>query len=311
METTVFGKTVVRDMINRSAENETDRRVFLKAAGVAGLGTVGAVGSTMLPAAAANAAAPSDAAVLNFALNLEYLEAEFYAHAAFGRGMGRKATGGKGNHGNVVGGHAVPFKTPAVANIAREIAQDEIAHVKFLRKALGGAKVARPKIDLRDSFTAAARAAGLIGATDVFNPFADENSFLLAAFIFEDVGVTAYKGAAPLINNKAYLEAAAGILAVEAYHAGIIRTRLYDLGQYEAVKRISDARDSLDGKGNDDKGIGTVARSTLSPTDKNAIAYSRSADRVLNVVYLNPKSVKKGGFFPKGVNGAINKSGGK
>ena len=44
------------------------------------------------------------------------------------------------------------------------------------------------------------------------------------------------------------------------------------------------------------------------PTDRNGIAFSRSAGEVLNVVYLNPKSVTKGGFFPKGVNGAINKS---
>ena len=45
------------------------------------------------------------------------------------------------------------------------------------------------------------------------------------------------------------------------------------------------------------------------PTDRNGIAFSRSADQVLNVVYLNPAKVKKGGFFPKGVNGVINTSG--
>ena len=311
MENNVFGKTVVRDMINRSAENETDRRVFLKAAGVAGLGTVGAGAATVLSPLSAEAAAVSDGAVFNFALNLEYLEAEFYSYAAFGQGLDRKFTTGKGDRGGVIGGRRVKFDTRAIASIASEIAIDEVDHVKFLRKALGGAKVSRPAIDLQNSFTAAAQAAGLIGPKDKFDAFANETNFLLAAFIFEDVGVTAYKGAAPLIKNAAFLEAAAGILAVEAYHAAIIRTKLYDLGQHKAVKAISDARDSLDGKSSLDQGIGTSRQSNLVPTDRNGIVYSRSAGQVLNIVYLNPKSVSKGGFFPKGVNGAIRKSAGR
>ncbi len=305
----MFGKETVRDMIERSAENEADRRNFLRSAGLAGLGVVGASALTGIEAGSALAAGPSDGAILNFALNLEYLEAEFYSHAVFGHGLDHKYTTGKGDHGGVVGGRAVNWQTPKVRKYATEIAHDEVAHVKFLRSTLGAAKVARPTLNLKQSFTAAARAAGLMRANQTFDPYANENNFLLAAFIFEDVGVTAYKGAAPLINNKTYLEAAAGILAVEAYHAGIIRTNLYAKDLMVPARAISDARDSLDGNWDIDRGIGTKQRANLVPTDKNGLAFSRDADQVLNIVYLTPKSVKKGGFFPDGVNGSINTSG--
>jgi hypothetical protein len=305
----MFGKAVVKDMIERSSENEADRRVFLKAAGAAGLGVVGA--STAVGAltdSASAAPAISDGAILNFALNLEYLEAEFYNIAAFGTGLSNAMTGGKGDKGGVVGGSQVPFKTPAVASYAREIAKDELDHVTFLRKALGSAKVARPAIDLQNSFTAAATAAGLIAPGQTFNPFLDEDSFLLAAFIFEDVGVTAYKGAAPLISNKTYLDAAAGILAVEAYHAGIIRTVLYGKGLQGAVQKISNARDSLDGKKDLDQGIGDATTANLVPTDKHGIAFSRDPFQVHNIAYLTTKAKGRGGFFPKGTNGTLTRS---
>ena len=101
----------------------------------------------------------TDADILNFALNLEYLEAEFYCHAAFGHGLGSSLIGGTGTLGGVTGGHRVPFKSKKTRQIAREIAYDEIHHVQFLRTALGGARVSRPAIDLKHSFTAAAKAA--------------------------------------------------------------------------------------------------------------------------------------------------------
>jgi hypothetical protein len=259
---------------------------------------------------AANAAdAPSDGAILNFALNLEYLEAEFYSFAVHGHGLPVAMTTGNGDHGAVKGGHQVPFKSGLVRGLAQEIAIDEKDHVAFLRGALGSAAVAMPNINLKDSFTAAAQAAGLIGKNQTFDPFANENNFLLGAFLFEDVGVTAYKGAAPLITNKTYLEAAAGILAVEAYHAGSVRYSLLSKNLGAATAKIAAARDSLDGPVHDDQGASMNGMVNVTPVDSNGIAFSRNPGQVLNIVYLNPKAVSKGGFFPCGVNGTINTSG--
>lgn len=323
----MFGRRYVRHLVSRSAENPSDRRRFLRTAGAAGLGLVGAsyAGATLMsghenqPAPevelrnatdAKDSGAPSDAAVLNFALNLEFLEANLYSFAVHGYGLPGYLTGGAGKQGGVSGGHAVKFDSEAVHQIAMEIAGDELAHVKFLRGALGKAAVAQPQIDFKDSFTAAAQAAGLIQKGQTFDPFASEPNFLVAAFLFEDVGVSAYKGAAPLIGNKTFLDAAAGILAVEAYHAGIVRTQLFERGLGEVTNKISAARNSLAGNKNDDQGVLIDGKANLVPADGNGIAFGRSADRVLNIAYLNPKKVSSGGFYPAGVNGDIKTSGG-
>ncbi len=240
-----------------------------------------------------------DADVLNFALNLEYLEAEYYLRAVNGSGLPVADIGG--TPGAVSGGSAVPFATPAFRQYAQEIAADELAHVRFLRSALGSNAVSRPAINLSTAFDAAAAAAG-IGPS--FNPFADEVSFLLGAFIFEDVGVTAYKGASPLISDKGFLEAAAGILGVEAYHAGIVRTVLFSIGgaAITNAQRISDLRDSAAGS-EKDQGIVVSGNANLVPTDSNAIPYSRTTAEVLKIVYLG--GTTSGGFYPAGMNGNI------
>jgi hypothetical protein len=309
----VFGKQFVRHLIDRSAENPEDRRRFIKGASMAGLGVVGAsvLGAVGAPAAKAEDESHgiSDGAILNFALNLEYLEAEFYHYAVYGDGLPSSLTYGKGNRGSVHGGRAVPFKSKGLKQFATEIAKDEYEHVAFLRGALGGAAVARPEINISSSFTAAATAAGLIKPGETFDVYASEDNFLLGAFIFEDVGVTAYKGAAPLISNKTYLGAAAGILAVEAYHAANIRTVLYDRGLAGAANAISAARDSLDGNGHDDQGVTMNGVANIVPADANGLAFGRAPANVLNIVYLTPHVANSGGFYPRGVNGQLHTSG--
>lgn len=249
------------------------------------------------------AGGPTDAQILNFALNLEYLEAEYYLRAVYGTGLSDDDIGGTGDVGPVSGGSQVPFQTSSIQQYASEIAHDELAHVKFLRSALGGKAVSRPTIDLAQSFTTAAVAAGIIQAGQTFNPFADEQSFLLGAFIFEDVGVTAYHGAAPLIRHKQYLAAAAGILAVEAYHAANVRTVLFALGLADPAQKISDLRKAASGA-DDDRGIVLNGRANIVPTDENGLAFSRTTSQVLNIVYLGGASANNG-FFPQGLNGAI------
>ncbi|MBC8139258.1 MAG: ferritin-like domain-containing protein [Fibrella sp.] len=308
----------------RISERKHARRSFLKTAGLAAAGVAVA---TVLSQDSANAQRGGlDPAVLNFALNLEYLEAEYYLRAvgdslaARGIGINGVASGANPAAGGAVtypDTTRVTFATPLIEQYALEIADDEANHVAFLRTALGGAAVARPVIDLRNSFLGLGAAIGVAG----FDPFANENFFLLGAFVFEDVGVTAYSGAAALLSNRSILTAAAGILAVEAYHAGEIRAVLAAGGFFAEVQAISDVRDSLDGGDDRDQGIGSApppvqntfpASQTVNiiPTDDNSLAFTRTTTQVLNIVYGNPgpspvSFTSPTTFFPNGLNGAI------
>lgn len=212
----------------------TSRRRMMTLGGAALAG----LAFTSLASAQTSSPTLTDADYLNFALNLEYLEANFYTLAAAGQtvAMAGGTITGTGTQGTVVtkpGGPAacqVPFKIAAVQNYAAEISNEERTHVAVLQSALGSAAVAQPQIDLYNSFNGLATLLPGLGLA-AFDPFADDASFLIGSYIFEDVGVTAYTGAAPALTSTGNLDAAAGIQAVEAYHAGLIRTTLYQLDQ--------------------------------------------------------------------------------
>jgi hypothetical protein len=317
-----------------SNKRRLNRRKFLAGVGAAGAATAlaGCSGPAAYTPPTSTSTSYNDVDILNFALNLEYLEAEFYLRAATGSGL--TTTDAGTGAGTVVGGAQLTGLTTAQQNILNEIAYDEQAHVRFLRSALSTSAVARPNLDLTNSFNALATAAG-IGST--FNPFADFNHFLVGAFIFEDVGVTAYSGAAPLISvagiAAGYLTAAAGILAVEAYHAAYVRTTLTGLALTPATasfltyaNQVSALRATLGG-GNETTltvPTGTVPftattvptpSAIVAATSANAIAYARTTDQVLHIVYgtlsntsgstTSSAGVSKGGFFPNGLNGNI------
>ena len=289
-----------------------ERRSLFKGAGagLAGAAAISALsgGALLGSSSSARAAAVTDADIANFALNLEYLEANFYLIGLTGTGLPANMQNGTGTQGAVTGGSAVPFKSAGIASYVQRITVDEMAHVNFLRTVLGSTAVAQPAIDLQQSFTTLALAAGLISPGQTFNPFADDVSFLIGAYIFEDVGVTAYNGALTLISNPTYLAAAAGIMGTEAYHAGALRTLLSDLGAGTVTDAISNLRAKLSGA-NDDQGTLLQAPNYTNaydfvPNDVNSLVYRRTTRQILNIVYGGPNATS-GLFFPNGMNGVI------
>ncbi len=314
------------------------RRALLAGGGAA----LAALAFTKPAAAASTVSSYTDNDILNFALNLEYLEANFYYLAAFGTniytanslypsGAGVMGITGVGTQGTVVTKPTsckVPFTTLQAASYCVETAVEEGKHVAFLRSALGSLAVAQPQIDLVNSFNALASLAGIGPA---FDPFASDANFLVGAYIFEDVGVTAYKGAAPLITNKTtILPAAAGILAVEAYHAGLVRTTINaldptgSLGLQGYTQKISAVRTgaaqaaATGTKTVDDYGVqaqtvslaggASVSATTIVDADPtNVIAFSRTTTQVLNIVTggnaTTAGAKATGVFFPNGLNG--------
>lgn len=162
--------------------NESDRRNFIKWAGIVGVGSTLVAGG--LGKQWASAQEDSDIGILNYALTLEYLEADFYT---------------QGLDANILSGRDKALVTPIKAH--------EKAHVAALSQTitdLGGEPVKKPKFKYP-------------GAT-----FKSKDGFLKTASVFEELGVTAYHGQVTKIKNADLLAAAASIAGVESRHAAIL-----------------------------------------------------------------------------------------
>lgn len=277
-----------------------NRRKFLASLGatgaaVAGAGVISGCGSN---AKAAMAAGPSENDVLNFALNLEYLEATFYSYVATGGDIPSGSTGGGPAPTGVPAGKP-SFQSQEIADIFAEIYFDELSHVNDLRSVLGSAAVARPQLALN--------ALGTVSSSN----------YITFARLFEDVGVTAYAGAAVDLTGT-NLQYAAQILAVEAFHSGAIR--LIDIQQ--SVPYIPNSVVPTDGLDVPPYDPGSVAAAEAGPGSSGGFfatsgangvnktppgfAYARTTSQVLAIVYANSMTgTAKGGFYPNGMNGNI------
>ncbi len=288
-------------------ENATNRRrVVMRRAG---FGLAGIAAASLFGSRTASAATVTDVDIFNFALNFEYLGAEYYLRATTGNGLGTyvgaAGLAGTGTQGAVTGGAPVPFQTDAVGYYAQGLANDELGHVQVIREVLGSAAIAEPSIDLADSWSVLAAAAGLVPAGGSFDPYSSEINFLLGAYVLEDVCVTALAGAAALLTNPDNIAYAASILGAESYQAGLIRSYLAGVGAGDATNAISALRQSLSGVG--DHGTDYDSNPfNFTNTDATGQNFRRNTSQVLAIAYgSNVPGTAMGGFFPAGVNGTI------
>ena len=279
-----MAKSIIPEVI----EAASNRRSFVQKIGIA---TAVAGAAATLGTQKAEAQTNTDIAVLNFALNLEYLESEFYTYATTGNpitayGIGITGVANPGNPvsgGYSVGGQQVNFSNNLVFSqaAAMEIAADERAHVALIRSALGNLAIAKPNINLN--------ALGF--------GFGNQNDFLKLARIFEDIGVTAYAGAAPLLSS-AVIGTAAQILSAESQHVSNIRAQIARLNIATAPP--------LDGV--DILPPPSMPNQFFSLSTANGLCATRTPGQVLYLAFGNAVGATQGGFFPTGVNGSLTTS---
>jgi Ferritin-like domain len=280
-------------LIDELVAASPNRRSFLKTLATA---TAGVSALSMAGLTPAQGQTTTEIEVLQFALNLEYLEAEFYTHVveskpieAFGIGIDGLANGANPTSGGTTQGqyglyfnNAFQFLT---FQVAADIANDERQHVSLLRSALGAQAIAKPNINLN--------ALGF--------GFGSQYEFIKLARIFEDIGVSAYAGGAGLLTTASVITTAARILAAESEHASALRMQAALLNVQTAPPL--DGADLLPPPTGTDFQIFSLNR-------ENGLCATRTPGEVLYLAFGNKENATSGGFFPTGVNGAITTSSG-
>ena len=276
----------------RSALRMNRRRLITNlsmAAGAAGaLGIAGCSNDGTVTVPTTTSSTPSVTDVLNFALNLEYFEATFYAYIATGNGLPSSMLGS--NPGTVTGGAKVAFQYSAIQNIANNLATEEMEHVQFLIQTiqqLGGTPVSLPALYLA--------AMGTVNS---------DATFVAMSRTIETVGVSAYAGAAGyLASNTTAITYAASILDVEAQHESALRQSCI---YFPTGAVASPAADMLD--------MPPTATQIFNTNNSTGLVTARTPQQVLGIVYgvttastsTTPASgTVKGGFFPNGFNGNV------
>jgi hypothetical protein len=273
-----------RDVLSQVVRESVDRRSVLKKLAVAAVATGAAAMSGTRVLDAQSPLVMTD--LLQFTLNLEYLESEFYTMATEGNTIQELGVpiDGQGTPGATVGGRRIHFNRLRrfSREIAFELAANERAHVMLFRNTLlqlGVTPVAKPAINLEPT--------GM--------EFNDEVTFVIAARRFEELGSSLGAGAAanPLINKSPFIATLGRLIGVEAQHVGNLRLQIAELDIFLAPLDGADVVPPPQ--------LGGQAFSV----NENGLTATRTPGQVLYHAYGEVANATAGGFFPNGVNGVI------
>ncbi|XP_059313175.1 ferritin-like catalase Nec2 [Lycium ferocissimum] len=258
---------------------------------------------------------------MQFPVNLEFLEAEYFSWATYGYGLDvvapKLAMGGP----PPIGGRKANLD-PLTKNIIMEFANQEVGHLRALNSTVG--VFPRPLLDLSaKNFGKIFDEAFGYKLIPPFDPYRDSLSYMLSCYVIPYVGLVGYVGTNPNINGYETKRLLAGLLGVESGQDAVIRMYLYErAAQFvfpykhtvaDFASRISELRNKLAKCGNKDEGLfvppqlGAENRtiSNVLSEDFNSISYKRTPAEILRIVYGSGDEHVPGGFYPNGANGRI------
>ncbi|GAB4842973.1 ER membrane complex subunit 6 [Ancistrocladus abbreviatus] len=266
----------------------------------------------------------SDADLLEFPLNLEYLEAEFFLWGSLGYGLDKfdpNLTAG----GPSPCGAQIARLDPFTKDVIYQFALQEVGHLRAIKSRVKG--FPRPLLNLSAAhFASIMDNAFGYPLNPPFDPYANSINYLLASYVIPYVGLTGYVGANPKLKAPASKQLVAGLLAVESGQDAVIRGLLYRLAASQVLpyritvaaftERISELRNKLGKDGLKDEGLvvprvwGPEGKSVgnVLAGDENSLGYGRTPEEILRIVYGNGDEHVAGGFYPEGAKGRIAES---
>ncbi|KAL6571655.1 hypothetical protein OROHE_003298 [Orobanche hederae] len=266
----------------------------------------------------------SDVDLLEFPLNLEYLEAEFFSWGALGSGLDTFAP-------NLTMGGPPPIGatkaklSPVIKDIIAQFALQEFGHLRAIQKTVPG--FPRPLLNLSAAtFGTIMDNAFEKPLVPPFDPYADDINYLIASYVIPYVGLTGYVGANPRLESPISKRLVAGLLGVESGQDAVLRALLYErafmkvfpygITVAEFTNKISRLRNELGKKGLKDEGLivepvlgaeGKIPGNVLA-ADGYSLSYDRTPEEILRIVYGTGREDTPGGFYPRGGDGKIAKS---